>query len=149
MDQRKKPGVDVILDVLKTGVTARPDSPFLASLLLQYEARGFLTKRQLEGLFSKAQRIKEMSSAKLATLEAIILKMPTRYKSEKPEAAPVYSKNIPVHAAISRILEKYPAHKQVLLYKLKFDANEILTATEISHLERFYQLLILKDSEKR
>jgi hypothetical protein len=139
--ERKKPGVDVILDILKAATSARPDSPFLASLHQQYEARGFLTKRQMEGLHAKSSKLPGMPAGKLATLQAIIQKMPTRQKSEKPEASPVYSKSVPVHIVISRILEKYPEHRQVLLFKEKFDSNIPLSPREIADLMRFYQLL--------
>jgi hypothetical protein len=142
--ERRKPGVDVILDVLKAATSARPDSPFLASLLQQYEARGFLTKPQLEGLYAKASKIAGLHEGKMATLQAIILKMPTRQKSEKPEASPVYSKSLPVHVVISRILEKNPGHKQVQLFKQKFDSHEPLSAREMADLMRFYQLLVQK-----
>jgi hypothetical protein len=147
MDQRKKPGVDVIHDILHAAVAARPDSPFLISLQQQYEARGFLTKRQLEGLYSKSTKIPDMPPGKIATLQAIILKMPTRQKSEKPEASPVYSKSVPVHIVISRILEKYPGHRQVLLFKQKFDSNTPLAPREIADLMRFYQLLAAEPRE--
>lgn len=64
-------------------------------------------------------------------------------KSVKPETiAPVYEKNIPIHIFISSILEKYPGHKQVLLFKAKNDSHTPLSPTEIADLERFYTVLI-------
>ena len=84
---KKKPDVDVIMDVLKETLSAYPASVFVQSLLHQYQERGGLSKKQLEGLHSKASKVKTIVPGKLATLEAIILKKPTRYKS--PEPAPV------------------------------------------------------------
>jgi hypothetical protein len=74
MQQKKKVGVDVILDVLKETLAANPESDFIKSLLFQYQERGGLSKKQLEGLLGKASKVVSISEAKLATLEAIILK---------------------------------------------------------------------------
>ena len=142
--ERRKPGVDVILDVLKLTVQTFPDSPFAASLLQQYQERGFLTKKQLEGLMNKASKVFDMPPGKLATLQAIIQKMPNRYKSDIPENTPVFEKNIPVQIVIASILEKYPEHKRVLYFKGKNDSNTPLSSTEVSELERFYKLLVKK-----
>ncbi len=57
--QRKKPGVDVVKDVLLLMLAARPDSTFVLSLSLQYEERGGLSKKQLEGLRQKALKYRE------------------------------------------------------------------------------------------
>ncbi len=143
--ERRKPGVDVILDVLKITVQTFPHSPFAASLLQQYQDRGFLTKKQLEGLMHKASKVYNLPPGKLATLQAIIDKMPNRFKSEKPQEAPIYEKNIPVRIVIASILEKYPEHKRVLFFKAKYDTNAPLSPQEISELEKFYKLLVKKD----
>ena len=42
---------------------------------------------------------------------------------------------------IETILEKRPQHKTGLLLKIKYDKNEILTATEIADLKRFVSAL--------
>src|SRR5688572_1414026 len=76
------PSVDVVLMVLKNALAAQPASPLLASFLQQYQERGGLSKKQLEGLHSKAKKVPGMSAAHLATLEAIIKKKPTRYRTE-------------------------------------------------------------------
>jgi hypothetical protein len=145
--EKRKPGVDVILDVLKAAHALAPASPFIASLYQQYQERGFLTRKQLEGLHSKASKLQEIPVGKLATLEAIILKMPQRFKSETPVgASPIYSKSIPVHSLITSILEKYPLHKQVLHLKNKFDSNTPISPAEMAELARFYKVLI-KDKE--
>jgi len=138
---RKKPDVDIIDDLLKETLAAKPDSAFIQSLLHQYQERGGLSKKQLEGLYQKAAKIKTIAANKLATLEAVILKRPTRYKSVLPPTTPLYTKNAVTGTLIAEILEKYPNHKQVLFLKVKYDNNEILSATELSDLQRFHKLL--------
>jgi 3-hydroxyacyl-CoA dehydrogenase len=139
--QRKKPGVDVIKDVLDAALQAFPASVFIQSLAKQYEERGFLSKKQLEGLYQKAGKAKDISATKLATLEAIILKMPTRYKSALPEYTPLYIKDEAVGQKINTILAKYPQHKRVLFFKNKYDNNETLNTAEIAELEKFSKML--------
>lgn len=139
--QRKKPDVDVIKDLLELAVAAYPASTFLKSLAFQYEERGGLSKKQLEGLYKKAEKIKTIPSGKLATLEAVILKKPTRYKSSKPENTPLYEKDSRTGELITAILEKYPQHKRVLFFKTKYDNNELLSTAELNELDRFYKLL--------
>ena len=136
-----KPDVDIILSVLKESQLAYPDSEFVKSLLYQYQERGGLSKKQLEGLYSKASKVKTIAPGKLATLEAIILKKPTRYKSSLPVAAPIQGKDLHVQSQINDIIERYPQHKRVLFFKMKFDSNTI-TAIEKSELERFHKLLV-------
>lgn len=139
--QRKKPGVDVIKDVLEAALEAFSASVFIQSLSKQYDDRGFLSKKQLEGLYQKAGKANSISQTKLATLEAIILKMPTRYKSAMPEYQPLYVKDGAVGEKITAILAKYPQHKRVVFFKSKYDNNETLNATEIAELEKFSKLL--------
>jgi hypothetical protein len=138
---RKKPDVDIINDLLKLTLAARPDSSFIQSLLHQYQERGGLSKKQLEGLYKKASKVNTIPANKLATLEAVILSRPTRYKSELPATAPLYTKDTLAGELITAILEKYPQHKRVLFLKTKYDNNEVLSSTEVSELERFYKLL--------
>ncbi len=139
--QRKKVDVDVILDVLKETLLANPDSVFVNSLLHQYQERGGLSRKQLEGLYHKAVKVKTIPIARLATLEAIIIKKPERFKSEIPPNKPLYEKDEAVGKMISSILEKYPAHKAVLFLKTKYDNNETLSTTEKADLERFHKFL--------
>ncbi len=139
--QRKKVDVDVILDVLKETLLANPYSVFVNSLLHQYQERGGLSRKQLEGLYHKAVKVKTIPIARLATLEAIIIKKPERFKSEIPPNKPLYEKDEAVGKMISSILEKYPAHKAVLFLKTKYDNNEILLTTEKADLERFHKFL--------
>jgi len=91
--QRLKPEVDIVKDLLEAVLVAQPESSFIQSLLYQYMERGGLSKKQLQGLYGKASKIDSIPPGKLATLEAIILKRPTRYKSSLPETAPLYTKD--------------------------------------------------------
>lgn len=141
MDNRKKPDVDVINDVLQLTLAVYPDSSFIQSLSHQYMERGGLSKKQLEGLFKKASNVKTIPASKLATIEAVILKKPTRYKSALPANSPLYIKDERVGGLITAILEKYPQHKRVLFLKTKYDNNETLSSTEVADLERFHKLL--------
>ncbi len=137
-----EPSVDVVLMVLKYALAGRPDSPLIASFLQQYQERGGLSKKQLEGLHSKASKIEGVSPAHLATLEAIILKKPTRYKTEKP-AAPVPDKeDKATPALIEAILNRYPTHKRVLFFKMKTDGRQDLTPQEKDELHKFGKLLL-------
>ena len=70
MIHRKKPDVDIIQDVLEATLEAYPASAFVQSLLNQYQERGGLSKKQLEGLYHKAARAPNLPPNKLATLEA-------------------------------------------------------------------------------
>ena len=91
-NQRKNPDVDVVQNVLKAILEVQPESGFVQSLLKQYQERGGLSKKQLEGLYSKAQKFQHIPTNWLATLEAEILKKPTRYKSTLPANTPLYKK---------------------------------------------------------
>ncbi|MFI5133347.1 MAG: hypothetical protein ACHQEB_03370 [Chitinophagales bacterium] len=138
---RKKPDVDVVNDILKLTLAAYPDSSFIQSLSYQYIERGGLSKKQLEGLYKKAGNVKTIPAGKLSTLEAIILKKPTRYKSALPPPGPLYTKDEKTGKLITAILEKYPQHKRVLFLKTKYDNNEVLSSIETGELEKFYKLL--------
>ena len=138
---RKKPGFDIVNEVLEESLKAYPVSSFLISLYKQYLQRGSLSKKQLQGLYAKAKNIEELPPGKLAGLEAVINKMATRYKSEAPPPSPLYQKDESTGQLIASLLEKYPQHKRVLFLQSKFSNNETLTAAEISELKRFARLL--------
>lgn len=140
--QRLKPEVDIIKDILEAVLEAQPDSSFTQSLLHQYIERGGLSKKQLQGLYSKAQKIKSVPAGKLATLEAIILKKNIKYRSALPENKPLYTKDEKTGKMIVDILEKFPGHKRVALFKVKYDNNEPLNQTEIAELEKFTKMLL-------
>lgn len=141
MMQGKKEGIDIINEVLEESILAFPVSSFIISLYKQYQERGSLSKKQLQGLHSKASKSKEVNPAKLATLEAIINKMPTREKSAPPPPKPLFEKDESIGETIEAILTKYPQHKAVLFLKSKFDNNQPLSAVEIADLNRFKQVL--------
>lgn len=139
IDRQKE--VDIINDILEECIIAYPVSAFIISLYKQYRQRGSLSKKQLQGLHSKALKIENIQTSKLATLEAIIKKMPTRSKSDLPENKPMFEKDETAGAMITNILTKYPMHKRVLFLKLKFDNNEMISAAEIDELKKFEKLL--------
>lgn len=140
--QRKKPGVDITLDILKETLDANPASPFVTSLLYQYNERGGLSKKQLEGLYHKASKVSTIAPAKLATLQAIILKKPMKYNSPLPLPAPIFIKDEAIGKLITEILQKYPQHKRVLYFRVKYQNNEFFSVTETEELKRFYKILI-------
>ena len=139
--QRKKADVDVVRDVLQQMLIARPDSTFIKSLAFQYEERGGLSKKQLEGLLQKAAKVPEVPEHKLATLEAIILKKPTRERAAASAPTAFFTKDEAIGAVLDAILAKYPQHKQVLYLKNKYDNNEILSSAEITDLKRLEKLV--------
>lgn len=139
--QRLKPDVDIVLDILNAVLQAQPESSFVQSLLHQYQERGGLSKKQLQGLYGKAQNINTIPTGKLATLEAIILRKHTKERSVLPEATPLYKKDEKVGELISAILAKYPEHKRVIFLGSKYSNNEVLSAAEIMELEKFSKLL--------
>lgn len=140
---RLKPGVDIVLDILKIVAEKQPDNQFAQSILVQYQSRGGLSKKQLEGLYGKAKRISEIPQNKLATLEAIILRKKEKQKSDKPEFTPLYQKDSGSFEMVEKILEKYPQHKRVLFFKSKCTNNEVLQNTEKDELKKFFKMLKL------
>jgi hypothetical protein len=138
--QRKKSGVDVLNDLM-VEILLQRDSDFVRSLLKQYHERGGLSKKQLQGLYAKAKKIQALPPSWIATLEAEILKKPTRYKSALPESKPLYEKDERAGEMIETILSKYPQHKRVLFFKSRFEKNEPLSGAEIKELEKFLKLL--------
>lgn len=121
---------------------ARPDAAFIQSLHHQYLERGGLSKKQLQGLYAKALKVPAIPPAKLATLEAIILKKPTREKSVLPGSSPLYIKDEATGQRIAAILAKYPAHKRVLYFNSLYANNTPLSAAELAELQRFEKLLL-------
>ncbi len=139
---QKKIGVDIIHDILNETHSAHTTSEFVQSLMQHYEKWGTLSKKQMEGLHSKASKISSISPAKLVTMEAILLKMPDRFKSKPRFPTPLYKKNEAAEELILDILYKYPQHKRVLFLKAKHDGNEVLTPADLTELEKFHKLLI-------
>jgi|SRR6476469_5805712 len=139
---KNEPEIDIVKEILNAVLKIQPDSSFAKSLWYQYQERGSLSKKQLEGLYNKASKIKTVSAGLLATLNAQIIRRPNRYKSSLPPTKPLYEKNEEAGKMIEAILEKYPQHKQVLFLKMKYENNETLAPVEITELEKFCKLLI-------
>jgi len=140
--QRKKPDVDIVLDILKETLLYNPTSTFVSSLLHQYQERGGLSKKQLEGLYHKASKVESIAPGKMATLQAIILKKPMKHKSPMPSPAPLYVKDEASGKLIDDILQKYPLHKRVIFLKNRYDNNESLSVPETEELKRFHKILL-------
>jgi hypothetical protein len=136
-----KDRLDIINEVLEACIISYPLSSFIISLYKQYQQRGSLSKKQLQGLYGKASNIENLPPGKLATIEAIIKRMPTRFKSELPASKPLFEKDESIGQLIEEILSKFPQHKRVLYLKVKYGNNEILTATDLTDLKRFKTLL--------
>ena len=139
--QPTKDRLDIINEVLEECIQAYPLSSFIISLYKQYLQRGSLSKKQLQGLYGKASKIASLAPGKLATIEAIIKRMPTRYKSELPEIKPLFEKEEATGELIREILEKFPAHKRVLFLKAKYENNEIFTVQDMADLKRFRSMV--------
>jgi hypothetical protein len=136
-----KDRLDIINEVLEECIQAYPLSSFIISLYKQYQQRGSLSKKQLQGLYGKASNIENLLPGKLATIEAIIKRMPTRYKSELPEPTPLFEKEETTGQLIEEILAKFPQHKRVLFLKAKYDNNEILSPSDMADLKRFKSIV--------
>ena len=133
--------MDIINEILEECILAYPTSSFVISLYKQYGERGSLSKKQLQGLHGKASKILGLNPGKLATVEAIIKKMPTRFKSDLPETKPLYEKDENIGKMIEKVLAKYPAHKRVLFLQSKYENNDNFSSTELMELERFVRVL--------
>jgi hypothetical protein len=143
--QANKRSIDIVNEVLELCLLAMPVSAFLISLYKQYQQRGSLSKKQLLGLHGKASDIKDFPVSKLATLEALIKKMPNRYKSELPiESKPLYEKDDASSFLIEEILARFPQHKRVIFFQSKIESNQPLNNIELDELKRFHSFLIKK-----
>lgn len=138
--QSKK--LDIINMLLEDCIMAYPVNTFIISIYQQYQQRGWLGKKQLQGLYDKASKISGVLPGRLAALESIIKKMPTRDRSALPENTPIFQKDEKAGTLILEILSKYPAHKRVLYLKARYDNDEVISPAEIAELERFKKLLI-------
>ncbi len=142
---QKKNDIDIVDKILDACYQSAQFPLFVMSLMHQYEERGSLSKKQLQGLYYKAEKVPGIPANWLATLQAKIAKMPNRFKSEAPtEAKPLYEKDEHAGNLIKNILVKYPQHKRVLFLQSKYNRNEVLSAADIAELERFAKLLLSK-----
>ena len=139
--QNKSHEIDIVNELLEECILAYPISSFIISIYKQYQQRGSLSKKQLQGLYGKSAKINNIAVGKLATLEALIKKMPTRYKSDLPVATPLFEKDESAGQLIRVILDKYPQHKRVLYLKAKYDNNDLLSTAEVDELKKFKQLI--------
>jgi|SRR5450432_2383138 len=139
--QKQKDRLDIVNEVLEECILAYPVSSFIISLYQQYQQRGSLSKKQLQGLYGKASKIEQLPPGKLATIEAIIKKMSTRDKSPLPDTTPLFEKEASTGSLIDEILAKYPQHKRVLFLKVKYDNNELFSPADMADLKRFKSLL--------
>lgn len=139
--KKKKPPLDMINAVLEDCIMAFPVSSFIIGLYKHYLKWGSMSKKQLQGLYDKASQIEDMPPGKLAALEAIIKKMPTKDRSPLPKPAPLYEKDKDTGLLIEAILTAYPNHKRALFLKSKYENNELLSPTEVTDLKRIKQML--------
>jgi hypothetical protein len=141
--EKKKPEIDIVNEILEECILAYPISSFVISLYKQYLQRGSLSKKQLQGLYGKASKIEGLSPGKLATLEALIARMPTRLKSALPvaEAQPEFEPDPEAGRLIEAILARYPEHKRVLFLQGKYLRKEVLQPADIADLKRFAKVL--------
>ena len=141
---RINPDLDIISYIIEEVRKAKPDDAFTKSIQIQYIERGSLSKKQLEGLQGKALRIPGIHPGRMATLEAIIKKKLTKERAaatvsvlnKQPEADEAAG------AMIDSILEKYPGHKRVLLFRVNYLKNKMLQPADKLELEKFYKLLM-------
>ena len=140
--KNEKEKLDIINMLLEDCIMAYPISTFVISIYQQYQRRGWLGKKQLQGLYDKASKINGIPPGKLAALESIIKRMPTRDNSELPEITPMFTKDAEAGALMDEILAKYPQHKRVLFLKARYDNNEVISPTEIAELNKFKKLLL-------
>ena len=144
----KNKKIDVIEKLLALCYEHNKDALFIMSLMHQYEERGSLSKKQLQGLLLKAQKIKEIPAHQIAAVEAIVLKMPTRDKTPVQKTTPAISEaETQIAAALAQteqILAVYPFHKQVLLLRSKLMSHQSLTPQEQADLNKFVKILIKK-----
>ena len=90
---------------------------------------------------SDLSKIKTISPGKLATVQAIILKKHTNHRSTVSKPIVVEPTDTNTAQLVTDILSKYPQHKRVLFFKMKYDNREILSAAEKTELEKFHKLL--------
>ena len=134
--------INIVEEILKAMLEARPDSDFIQSLYRQFCERGGLSRKQLEGLHAKAAKVNSIPPGKLATLEAIIRQRPVRHKSEATINARPEPKDEQLGKQLQDILDKYPQHKRIVFLKSKYDHNEPFSPAEKEEVARLTRLLL-------
>jgi hypothetical protein len=142
--QIKKDGLDFVEKILTACYNSNKDDLFVMSLMHQYEDRGFLTKGQLQGLFYKAEKVRELPVGLLATLAATLSKLPTREKKDAPIIISEVKKDEETENKLNEILAKYPQHKAVIGMHNNFKKYDKITSTEKLELDRIYKFLLKK-----
>ena len=142
--QIKKDGLDFVEKILTACYNSNKDDLFVMSLMHQYEDRGFLTKGQLQGLFYKAEKVTDLPTGLLATLEATLSKLPTREKTNTPIVISEVKKDEETENMLNEILVKYPQHKAVIGLQNNFKKHDKLNSTEKLELNKIYKLLFKK-----
>ncbi len=136
------PDIDIVAYIIAEVLKAKPTDAFCKSIQVQYIERGGLSKKQLEGLQGKALRIEGLHPGKLATLEAIIKKKHVTHRSTITHKIIEPQKDEAAEKMITQILEKYPQHKRVLLFKTLYLQQQTLPTLEKAELEKFYKILL-------
>ena len=144
MQQRINPDIDIVAYIIDEVLKAKPEDAFCKSIKIQYIERGGLSKKQLEGLQSKAQKITGIHPGKMATLEAIIKKKHVTHRSEVTVTKTEKIIDVISGDMITTILAKYPDHKRVLFFKTLFDKDGQLSDLEKSELEKFHTYILKK-----
>ena len=137
-----KQRLDIINKILDACYRYNPDALFIMSMMHQYEERGSLSKKQLEGLYQKALKVPDMPVNWMATLQATINKMHTREKAPATNSSPLFLKDEAIGSKMSAILQQYPQHKRVIFLYSKYQKNELLLPAETAEIEKFYKLLV-------
>ena len=140
--QIKKDSLDFVEKILTACYNSNKGDLFVMSLMHQYEDRGFLTKGQLQGLFYKAEKVADLPTGLLATLEATLSKLPTREKKDAPIVINELKKDEETQNKLAEILAKYPQHKAVLGLQNNFNKYDKLSSTEKLELNKIYKLLV-------
>jgi hypothetical protein len=135
--------LDIIDRILEACYKHNPDALFIMSLMHQYEERGSLSKKQLEGLMLKAVKVPDMPPNWLATLEATINKMHTKEKAPPEKTnTPLFIKDEETGNKMKDILARYPHHKRVVFLYAKYEKNELLSAAEKEEVIKFWKILV-------
>ena len=140
----QKQRFDIVEEVLESTLEAFPLSSLIIGYFKQYNQRGFLTKKQIIGLLAKAKQANNIPTSKLATIEALIKKMPDRIKSSLPEKTPVFQRDPEVKPLLDEILIKFPEHKRALFLQSKYMNNEVIIPQEMQELRQFQKVAAKK-----
>ena len=134
--------INIILTILESLQKENANNVFINSLHHQFCNRGGLSKKQLEGLHAKAIQSNVISQAKIATLEAIIKKKPTRYKSEIIKNISEEKIDNSIELSLQQILAKYPNHKMALFLHSKLVHHDPFTEGEKNEVKRLAKVLL-------